>query len=60
MAKAMEKQRKEEQQAQTNMDDRKRAYSSLNAGLDKELTEAEVEAYKRRRVREDDPMLKYI
>ena len=59
VAKAMEKQRREESAAELK-DDRKRAYNSLSGGFDKELTEAEIEAFKRRRVREDDPMAAFL
>lgn len=60
VAKAMEKQRREEECADNTKDERKRAYNSLSGGHDKELTEAEIEAYKRRRVREDDPMAGFL
>jgi len=40
VAKAMEKQRKEEAEMERNKDERKRAYNSISAGHDKELTEA--------------------
>ena len=60
VAKAMEKQRREEECANDTKDERKRAYNSLSGGHDKELTEAEIEAYKRRRVREDDPMAGFL
>jgi len=60
VAKAMEKQRREEENAENVKDDRKRSYNSLSGGFDKELTEAEIEAFKRRRVREDDPMAGFM
>ena len=60
VAKAMEKQRREEENAENVKDDRKRSYNSLSSGFDKELTEAEIEAFKRRRVREDDPMAGFM
>ena len=60
VAKAMEKQRREEECADNTKDERKRAYNSLSGGHDKELSEAEIEAYKRRRVREDDPMAGFL
>ena len=56
----MEKQRREEENAENVKDDRKRSYNSLSGGFDKELTEAEIEAFKRRRVREDDPMAGFM
>jgi len=60
VAKAMDKQRREEENAENVKDDRKRSYNSLSGGFDKELTEAELEAFKRRRVREDDPMAGFM
>lgn len=60
VAKAMEKQRKEEEEMDKLKDERKRAYNTISGGSDKELTEAEIEAFKRRRVREDDPMAGFL
>lgn len=60
VAKAMEKQRKEEEELDRVKDERKRAYNTISGGFDKELTEAEIEAFKRRRVREDDPMAGFL
>lgn len=59
VAKAMEKQRKEEETSAIK-DERKRTYNCVSGGLDKELTEAEIEAYKRRKMREDDPMAGFL
>ena len=40
VAKAMEKQRKEEEELDRVKDERKRAYNTISGGFDKELTEA--------------------
>ena len=58
--KAMEKQQREEAEMEKVTDDRKRSYNSVSKNSDKELSEAEIEAYKRRRVREDDPMAGFL
>jgi len=61
VAKAMKKLDKEEKEADATKDDRKRGYNSLEAqGSSKAPTEAEMEAYYRKRQRADDPMAKYL
>ena len=59
VSKAMKKLDKEEQEA-NETDDRKRKYNSLKGDDSKALTEAEMEAYYRKRQRSDDPMAKYL
>merc|ERR1712020_691386 len=44
--KAMEKQQREEAEMDKVTDDRKRSYNSVSKNADKELSEAEIEAYK--------------
>jgi len=62
VAKAMKKLDKEDKVAEASKDDRKRGYNSLGAeaGANKAPTEAEMEAYYRKRQRTDDPMAKYL
>jgi len=60
---AMKKQEEEEKKADQilSMDERKRTYNSMG-GMDdnKQMTEAEMEAYYRKRQRTDDPMAAFL
>jgi len=60
--KAMKKLEKEEKEAEASKDDRKRSYNSIGseANNGKGPTDAEMEAYYRKRQRADDPMAKYL
>jgi len=62
---AMEKQREEERRAEAVLagDERARPYNSGIRGMkedNKQMSEAEMEAYYRQRQREEDPMAKYL
>ncbi|ODM99407.1 Pre-mRNA-splicing factor SLU7 [Orchesella cincta] len=58
LAKALRKEEERQQNADTLMDDRKRAYHSLYDVA--APTEEELEAYYMRRSREEDPMLQFL
>jgi pre-mRNA-processing factor SLU7 len=59
VADAMKKQAEEERLAEQQLDDRKRSYNKM-VGFDaKAPTEAEMEAFYRKRQREDDPMFQF-
>ncbi len=60
---AMKKQEQEEKNvdAMLKLDERKRAYNSLKGSEDcKQLSEAELEAYYRKRQRQEDPMASFL
>jgi len=62
VAKAMKKLDKEDEKAMSMMDDRKRGYNSMKGTDDvaKAPSEAEMEAFYRKRQRTDDPMAKFL
>ena len=63
MAKAMKKQDQEEKNVKElmSMDERKRPYNSMQAVQDdKEVSEAQMEAYYRKRQRAEDPMAQFL
>ena len=64
VAKAMKKQEETDKRAEELLktDERKRKYNSMQGGIEdtKQVTEAEMEAYYRKRQREDDPMAQFM
>jgi len=56
LKKALEKEQKASLQNNHDLNDRKRKYNSMNAEVD--VTEEEMEAYRLRKERSDDPMAK--
>ena len=60
VAEAMKKQEEEDRQAEQLKDDRKRTYNNVLGFEAKVPTEAEMEAYYRKRKREDDPMFQFV
>ena len=60
VAEAMKKQDADERSAERLLDDRKRSYNNVLGFEAKAPTEAEMEAFYRKRKREDDPMLQFM
>jgi len=60
VAAAMKKQEEEEKKAEKLSDDRKRSYNNVLGFEAKAPTEAEMEAFYRKRKREDDPMMQFL
>ncbi len=60
VAEALKKQAEEEKKAEKLVDDRKRSYNNVLGYDAKAPTEAEMEAFYRKRQREDDPMLQFM
>ena len=56
----MKKQDADERLAEKLLDDRKRSYNNTLGFEAKAPTEAEMEAFYRKRKREDDPMLQFM